>query len=127
MWCGKDSRGAARTRGPDSCPNPTFSLLIEHNSDRPVVRELDGHPRAEDAARYLDPSRRKAVAEAFVERLRLLGTGGVREAGPIPLGRVGDQRELADDERSALDVEQAPVELAVGVLEDPQPGDPSGK
>src|SRR5207247_10063737 len=35
---------------------------------------------------------------------------------------IGDQRELADDERLAADVEQAEIELARLVLEDPQPG-----
>jgi hypothetical protein len=40
---------------------------------------------------------------------------------------IGDQRELADDERGAAGVEQRAVEAALLVLEDPQAGDRPGQ
>src|SRR5204862_1154246 len=46
---------------------------------------------------------------------------GAREARTVAFRRVGDQRELTDDEHRAADLEHAPVELAVVVLEDPKP------
>jgi hypothetical protein len=40
---------------------------------------------------------------------------------------IGDKGELRDGERLAARVEDAPVELAVLVLEDAQPGDTAGE
>ena len=47
----------------------------------------------------------------------------LEKIGRVPFRRVGDQRELADDERVPARVEQAAVELALLVLEDPQARD----
>ena len=55
----------------------------------------------------------KGGAEALDERLRDLGPGGVREAGPVALAGVGEQRELAHDEDLAARVEHRAVELPV--------------
>jgi ribosomal protein S18 acetylase RimI-like enzyme len=61
--------------------------------------------------------------EPLDERLRLLGPRRVDEARPVALAGVCDQRELADDERLAADVEERAVEAAGLVREDPQPRD----
>ena len=60
----------------------------------------------------------------LVQRLGELAAGGGGEARPVPLRGVGDQRELADDERRAAGVEDAPVEAPLLVLEDAKPRDP---
>ena len=73
------------------------------------------------------PSASSACAERFVERLCELRRCGVGEARAVALRRVRDERELADDESRATDVEQGAVEVAVVVLEDPQAGDLAGK
>ena len=64
-------------------------------------------------------------AEGLVERLRLAGGGRAGEARAVSLRGVRYQRELADDERRAAGLEQAPVEPALLVLEDPQVRDPA--
>ena len=62
----------------------------------------------------------------LVHRLRLLGGRCLREARPVALARVGDERELADDERLAADVDERAVEAPVLVLEDPKARDLGG-
>src|SRR4051794_33772496 len=89
---------------------PRLALQVEDDRDRPVVDELDGHRGAEDAALHGHAERLEVGAEALVERLRLLRRRRLREAGPVALAGVGEERELGDDERSAAGVEQAPVE-----------------
>ena len=81
---------------------------VEDDRDRAVVDELDLHARAEDARR--DPDA-ELVASASQKRSY---SGSAHARRPRPprssagsLARVGDQRELADDERLAADVERA--------------------
>jgi hypothetical protein len=88
---------------------------------------VDRHAGAERASPDADALGCERGAEALVERLGTLGPGGVREARAVPLRRVGDKGELRDGERLAAGVEDAPVELAVLVLEDAQPGDAAGE
>ena len=45
--------------------------------------------------------------------------------GRFPFCGVREERELADDERVAAGIQQRPVEAALVVLEDAQPGDPA--
>ncbi len=112
--CRKDS--SARLRFAAAVP-----LGIEQDRHGAVVPDLDEHAGAEGALCDLDALPFQGGAERFVDGLRLLGAGGVREARPIALRRVREERELADDERLAGRVDEAPVELALLVLEDPQP------
>jgi hypothetical protein len=63
----------------------------------------------------------------FVQRLRDLRPRGVGERRAIPLRRLGDERELADDERRAAGVEQRAVELAGVALEDAETRDLRGE
>src|SRR5579872_5843036 len=88
------------------------AALLEHDRDRSVVDEVDVHPRTEDARLDGHPERTQLRAEALVERLRELGPGGVRERRPVALLRVGDQRELRDDEDRAAHVEDGARDLA---------------
>ena len=103
------------------------SLHLENDGHRPVVDEVDGHPRAEYPRRDLDAEVAQLSAEYLVERLSLVGRRGLREARPVPLRRVGEQREVRDDERSAAGVAQRAVELPLLVLEDAQVGDLGGE
>src|SRR5262245_33416096 len=100
---------------------------LEHDRHRPVVHELDLHLRAEDTGRDRDAERSQLVAEPLVERLGDLRGRSAAEARPVPLRGVGDERELRDDERRPADVDDAPVEAALVVGEDPQPGDLPGE
>jgi hypothetical protein len=92
-----------------------------------VIDEGNRHPRSEDAPLHRSARIGKRCAETLVERLRLFWCCGQRETRPVALARIGNQRELTDDERRAADVEEAAVELAGGVLEDPQTGDFPGE
>ena len=65
----------------------------------------------------------KQVGEPPDEGLGLLWRGGVGEARPLALPRVGEERELADDERPTARVQERAVEAPVPVGEDPQAGD----
>ena len=67
------------------------------------------------------PSSRSAAQKLLDQRLRLLRCGRSREARSVPLARVRDQRELADDERRPAGIEQRAVQAALVVLEDAQP------
>ncbi len=69
------------------------------------------------------PSAAQFGAETLVERLGLRWRCGGGEARTVALRRVGQERELADDERSAAGVEQGAVEPALAIGEDPQPRD----
>ena len=66
-------------------------------------------------------------AKALVERLRLLGRRGAGKLGRFPLDVSASSVNWLDDERRATGVEQAPLEAALLVREDPQPGDLDGK
>ena len=98
-----------------------------HDRDGTVVADLDEHPGAEGTSRDRNPFALQSGAEGLVDGLRLLGAGGVREARPVALCRVREERELADDERLAVRVDHAPVEPALRVREDPQPRDLAGE
>src|SRR5437660_1355325 len=74
---------------------------IEDDRDRAVIDELELHLRAEHSRLDRDAERAQLVAEALVERLRLLGWRGVDEARAVSLRRVGDERELGDDHHAA--------------------------
>ena len=60
----------------------------------------------------------EGFAEALVQRFGNFGPCRVGEARSIPLAfAIGDERELADDERGAVHVDDAAVELPFVVLE----------
>src|SRR5215211_6613685 len=68
------------------------------------------------------------MVRSFARDWRRYGTSGrplLSTTPPVLSSRrtfgVGDERELADDQRGARRVQHAPVELAILVLEDPQP------
>ena len=69
------------------------------------------------------------LAEVLVEGFGGFWPCGLREVRPSsPLASaIRDERELADDERLAVRVDDAPVELALLVREDPQPRDLAGE
>jgi hypothetical protein len=102
-------------------------LRVDHDRYRAVVRQFDLHSRAEDSGLDVDAEAAKLDTEALVQGLRCFGPRRVRERRSIASRRVGDERELADDERAAARVEKRPVELAALVPEDPQPGDLAGE
>src|SRR5918999_5274251 len=70
------------------------ALRVEHDRDRTVVGELDGHAGAEDAPRNGHADAGKGGAEGVIERLGLVGGGGPREARGVTLSRVGGEREM---------------------------------
>ncbi len=83
--------------------------------------------RSEAASSHLDALGCERVAEGLVERFGRVRRGRGGEAGSVPFGRVRNERELADDEGSSTLVQNAPVELPLVVLEDPQAGDLPGQ
>ena len=93
----------------------------------PSFDELDLHARAEDSCLDGDAELAQRRAEVLVERLGDLRTRRAGERRPVAPRRVGDERELADDERGAADVEERAVELAVVALEDAQARDLAGE
>ncbi len=99
------------------------SLSVDDDRDRAVVDELDLHPGAEDPRSHRDAERAERIAEALDERFRLLRRRRGGEARPEALARLGEERELADDERLATSVEEGAVEATACVREDPNPGD----
>ena len=98
-------------------------LEVEDDRHRAVVDQLDLHLRAEDARLHADAFRAERLDEALDERLRLRARRRVGEARPVALSRVGEQRELAHDQRLAARVDERAVEAALVVGEDPQPRD----
>src|SRR3954469_20453226 len=102
---------------------PRAPSSVEHDGHRPVVDELDVHLRAEDARFHRHAECAQRGTEPLVERLRLHGRRSLGEARPVALRGVRDQRELRDGEHGTGNVFDRAVEPAVGVGEDPQPGD----
>jgi hypothetical protein len=79
--------------------------------------------RAEGAAPDFDALACERRAERLEDGLRLLGASGVGEARTVSLRRIGNQRELADDEGGSPCVEERPVEPPLLVFEDAQTRD----
>lgn len=102
-------------------------LDVEHDRDGALVGDLDEHACAEGTSRDRDALPLEGGAERLVDGLRLFRAGGVREARPVALRRARDERELADDERLAVRVDDAPVEPALLVREDPKTRDLAGE
>jgi hypothetical protein len=100
---------------------------VEDDRHRPVVYELDCHSRSEHSGLHRHAQCSKRVAEALVQRLGDLGLSRSRERRTVAFRSVGNQGELAHDERRASRVEQRAIELARLVLEDPQPRDLAGE
>ena len=96
---------------------------VQHDRHWAVVDEANGHSRPENALLHVSTRIGEGCAERLVEWLRFLGRCGERKARPIALACICDQRELADDERGAAHVEEASIEPAVAVVEDPEPCD----
>src|SRR5204863_1156703 len=82
-----------------------YICLRQDERHRPVVDELDVHARTEGTGLDTRSECAQRVAENPVEGLSLLLPRGPAEARPVALRGVGDQRELADDQRLAADVE----------------------
>src|SRR5205814_1402392 len=114
-----DGRAKTLSRNAAVIENHTLLLRpdVEDDRYRPLVRELDFHPSAEDARRDRDAELPERGAERLVQRLGLLGRRRGGEARTVALRRIRQQRELADDERGPAHVEEAPGKPAVLVRE----------
>ena len=66
------------------------------------------------------PSARNASPNRSHSGWASSGRAASVKLGPTPLPRVRDERELADDERLAGDIDERAVEAAGVVLEDPE-------
>jgi hypothetical protein len=67
---------------------------VEDDRDGTVVDQRDLHPRTEDTARDPGAGLRERVAEAFVQRLGVVGARGGREARPASLLCIENERDL---------------------------------
>lgn len=97
---------------------------VDDEGDRAVVDEGDGHHGAEAAAG--DGTAEGGGGEFekfFVEGNRNFGARGVVEGGARAFARAGDERELADDEKTAGGVAHGEVHLALGVGENAECAD----
>ena len=100
------------------------SLHVQDDRHGPVVHDLYSHPRSEYARLDRNAECREGSAERLVESFRdgsRRRTGEVGASSPLTFA-IGDKRELAHDEGRAARVEEAAVELARIVLEDPEAG-----
>jgi len=95
-------------------------LGVENDGHRAVVRQADLHSGAELTPCDPDPLALERSAEPRVERLGDVRVCGARKARPVPLARVGDECELAHDERLASDIADGEIEAPGSVLEDPE-------
>jgi len=98
---------------------------VEDDRHRAVVDKLEFHVRPEDAGLDRNPEIAQRLAEVLDQRLGDIGTCCLRETGSSSLltSAIGEQRELADDERLAAGVEEGAVEAAGVVGKDPEPRD----
>lgn len=83
------------------------------------------HVRPETAGADGQARRAQVRDNGLVQRLTGLWPRGADKAGPAPLTRVGQQRELRDSQNLAPDLSHIQIELALGVVEDAQAGDRS--
>src|SRR5262249_10542396 len=108
---------------------------VEDQCHGPVVHEFERHTRPEPTGLDRNPVRPERLAERFIERLSLIGRLSLAETRSVPARPlpallssrwtcgVGDESELADDQRGTADVYQPAREPPARVLEDPEPGD----
>jgi hypothetical protein len=108
---------------------PSDGSDVENDRHWAVVHERNVHSRSEHTRLHRYALSAQRLTEALVERLRDLWTSRLREVGPSSLlvSAIRDERELADDERVAADVDQRAVETVGLVPEDPEPRDLSSK
>src|SRR5688572_28790152 len=72
-WAAKPTSGATSRAADEVLATPEYSSAsrFDENRHRPIIDQLDRHPRAEAAA-----LRAERLAHAFDERLRVLRPGG---------------------------------------------------
>lgn len=97
-WLGREGAASISLEPRPSRRGAGAQSRFEHDRDRPVVVELDGHAFPEHAGRDLDAQLSEHVAERLVERLCSLRRRRICEARPGALRRVlstsGDNRRL---------------------------------
>ena len=96
---------------------------VEHQRHRAVVEQLDGHARAEAADLDGNAAAPQGIAERGDERLGVLRTSGALERRTAAALDRSEQGELRDQKDGAAGRGEVEVQLAVGVVEDPQAGD----
>lgn len=102
---------------------------VEDDRHRAVVYERDLHSRSEHTRLHRDAEVTECLNEVFVEGLGYVRRCRAREVRSSSLRTfaVGDERELADHERFASNVEQREVEAPFRILEDAEARDPPGE
>src|SRR2546426_1446866 len=92
----------------------------QHQRDRPVVDQLDGHLGAEGAGLDPEPAGAKPPDEALEQRPPLLWPRRVEETRPVLATRGGEQGELRHDQQGGLHLRGTEVELPGIVAEHAQ-------
>src|SRR6266581_2157949 len=127
--CSPRARSARRTEAHaqrfvffSTCVLSKRLVGVEEDGDRAFIDKLDGHHSLKYPGRYGDSKLAKPFGEFFIERFRLVRWSGGDEARPALPSRVAVERELRDNQRAAVRVEQRSVHLSLLVFEDSQIG-----
>src|SRR5207237_8639140 len=83
----------------------------QHQRDRSVVQQLDGHLGAEGASLDPKPAGAKPGDEAIEQRTALLRPRRLEETRPVLAAGVREQRELRHDQHGGAHLHGAEVEL----------------
>lgn len=96
------------------------SFTVHNYCHRPFVDQFDAHHRPEAAGRRGHAAGTHGIDKRGIKRHGDGRRGGLDEAGPTALAAVAVQRELADNQHAAADLDDVTVHLAGFVLEDAQ-------
>src|SRR5262245_3303757 len=121
------SKNLWRSRLPESRGSARSRAGLESERDRPVVDELDLHPRAEPTGADVEIEGSHRVDEALVELLGERGLRRVVERRTVTRATVGGERELADDEDRSSDVDRRTIHLPGVVGEETEARDLLGE
>ena len=89
---------------------------IQDEGRRPFIDQFDIHHRSEDPELDLNTSISERFDYSVEDRTGNFAGRRPREARPTPLTRVRVERELADKQHTAVNVEQRSIEPRVAVI-----------
>jgi hypothetical protein len=97
-------------------------LRIQKDRNGPLVRQLEGHHRLENAGLHVHAEVAQRSAVVFVELIGFVAWRGLDEAWPALTTCVAIKGELRNNERGSAEVHQREVHLSGFVGEDAQRG-----
>src|SRR5438876_3799419 len=95
-------------------------VRIEEDCNRPFIHQLHRHHRLKNSRRNSNVQFAQCFAKFFIERLRLFRRRCRNKTRTPSSARIAVKRELRDDQRTALHIQQRAIHLPIFVFKNPQ-------